>query len=177
MKRILLLSSVASAALAYESVETVLVKGQDGKSLRVNKSDFDADQASDKPTMTEFKGADPAADDTSDPTTEASDVNLTGAHGVQTTAAPSAPNFGAGDQAPLLTDPVKQAAAPVATTSDQLLVMKSGTGAKARYFICDGNGVKIEGDRAKLLGIDEAGYSTEEAAKAVQSTTEPKPTP
>ena len=74
-------------------------------------------------------------------------------------------------------DETKNAAAPAATTADQLLVMKQGSGKSAKFFITDGMGQKITGDRAKLLGIEEAGYDSEEAAKLVQSTTEPKPTP
>lgn len=170
MKKILFAASTALAAIGY-GVETVLVKGQDGKGLRVNKSDFDADQAKDKPTYTEFKGD---AENEVGGDGASSDVNVTGANGVQTTAAPSAPNFGGGpDSDPLPIDPVKNAAAPSATTADQLLVMKSGK----KWFIADGMGNKVTGDRAKLLGIEEGGYDSEEAAHRVQTTTEPSKAP
>ena len=145
-----------------------------GDPIRVNKTDFDADQASDKPR---YKASDGPKDEAT-ATGARSDVNVTHDNGVQTTAAPSAPDFsgqGEGNTPP--TDEVKQAAAPTATTVDQLLVMKSGTGKSAKFFITDGMGQKIEGDRAKLLGIDEKGYDTEEAAKHVQSTTEPSKAP
>ena len=179
MKNLYLLGA-ATAALGYShgTTETVLVKGSDGP-IRVNKSDFDADQAGDK-TMTEFKGKDPTEGDNDGKVARgtASDVNVTGAHGVQTTAAPSAPDFSGGDATrPLPMYETKNAAAPAATTADQLLVMKQGSGKSAKFFITDGMGQKITGDRAKLLGIEEAGYDSEEAAKLVQSTTEPKPTP
>lgn len=174
MRKIILAASTAIAAIGYSHgrSETVLVKGGKDGPIRVNKSDFDADQEGDK-KMSLYTGKDgeneaPAGGGTS------SDVNLTNAGGVQTTAAPSAPNFsGPTDADPLPMDPVKNAAAPAATTSDELLVMKSGK----KFYICDGLGNKVTGDRAKLLGVDETGYDSEEAAKRVQTTTEPKPTP
>lgn len=174
MKRIALLATTALAA-GYANgsgrVETVLVKGDNGP-IRVNKSDFDADQAGDKKYTRDTK----AENDAAAASGQVSDVNVTGEGGVQTTAAPSAPNFSDGDAGKALPiDETKNAVAPKTTTADQLLVMKQGTGKSAKFFISDGMGQKITGDRAKQLGIDEEGYDTEAAAKAVQSTTEPKP--
>lgn len=171
----MLACTVALAAIAYSHgrTETVLISGGKGKGpIRVNKSDYDADQADGgEKSMTLYKGKDPTEDDTA--AGARSDVNVTHAKGVVTTAAPSAPDFTAGDSAsqpPI--DEAKNAAAPVSTTVDQLLVMKD-PGKNGKYFIANGMGEKITGDRAKLLGIDEKGYDTEEAAKRVQSTTEP----
>lgn len=176
MKRLMLSAASALAAIGYShgTTETVMVKRKGWKDpVRVNRSDFDTDQAGAK-EFTEYTGDDAEALNTG----IASDVNATGANGVQTTAAPSAPNFAPAENAdPLPVDPVKQAAAPSSTTVDQLLVMKSGTGKNAKFFIADGVGNKITGDKAKLLGIDESGYDTEEAAKAVQTRTEPSDAP
>lgn len=170
------LAAVALSALAYSHGRTETVWATEGKHgpFRVNKSDFDIDQQSDKPRYKASDGPN------SEPSTEGvtSDVNVTHTNGVQTTAAPSAPDFSNNSEGTTPpTDEVKQAAAPTATTIDQLLVMKQGTGKSAKFFITDGMGQKIEGDRAKLLGIDEKGYDTEEAAKQVQSTTEPSKAP
>lgn len=174
MKR-LLLSAAASHAIGYvnDTAETVLIQGDNGP-VRVNKSDFDMDQAGDK-TMKKFTGKDPTATDNGNGV--ASDVNVTGANGVLTTAAPSAPDFSAPQGEELPKDTLTGAAAPAVTTADQLLTMKQGSGKSAKYFIADGMGNKITGDRAKLLGIDENGYDSEEAAKAVQSRTEPSKAP
>lgn len=172
MKRIALLTT-ALVAIGYSHgrTETVLVKGSDGP-IRVNKDDFDADQAGEK-KYTAYHGKD--GDDA--PSGDRSDVNVTG-NGVDgqvlTTAAPSTPNFSG--PAGSLADPIdqtKNAVAPVSTTADQLLVMKQGK----KFFITDGMGQKITGDRAKLLKIDERGYDSEETAKAVQTHTNPEPSP
>lgn len=53
--------------------------------------------------------------------------------------------------------------------SRDVLVMKSGTGKNAKFFIADSMGQKIIGDEAEKLGIDEAGYATEDDAKEVQA--------
>lgn len=170
MKRIALLTS-ALVAIGYSHgrLETVLVEGPDGP-IRINKDEFDADQEGEK-NYTAHKGEAAA------PSGDRSDANVTG-KGVDgqvlTTAAPSAPNFSStpsGSAGPI--DATKNAVAPVSTTVDQLLVMKQGK----KYFITDGMGQKITGDRAKLLKIDESGYDSEEAAKAVQTHTNPEPAP
>lgn len=171
MKRIALLASTALGlgyANGHGRVETVYATVKGSKDpVRVNKTDFDADQEKDAKdrTYSEYKGDDPVA-------------TAKGTEGeVLPTAAPSAPKM-AGDagapQPPV--DQVKNAAAPAAPTDNQIFVMKQGSGNKAKFFLTemvDGKAKKIEGDRAKLLGIDEDGYDTEEAANKVQSTTEP----
>lgn len=169
MKRILF-AATALAAVGYSHgrTETVTVTRKGSKdAVRVNKSDYDADQEGDK-TMTLHKSTEDAATGGA-----RSDVNATNAGGVITTAAPSAPDFSGGEGNSLPMDETKAAVAPTSTTADQLLVMKSGNGKSAKFFITDGMGQKITGDQAKLLGIDESGYDTEEAAKTVQSNTEP----
>lgn len=151
-----LCASVAPIAFMSDMVETVLVKGAGGKPLRVNKSDFDADQASEKPTMTLHKDDDgPAVADGEAP------VKTFGELGMQPVAAPSAPDFSGGDgAAPLPIDPDKNAAAPVAPSPNQRLVSKEGTGARAKYFVVDGTGTKLTD------GVDADGYKTEQEAWA-----------
>ncbi len=167
------LAMIRSVALGYShgTTETINVKIGKGKDVvRINAEDFD------EKTMKKVDAADAPADAG---TGAASDVNVThqGQGGeVVTTAAPSAPNFGSPDAAPLPIDPVKNAAAPVGTTSDQLIVMKSTKGStKGKFVVADGTGVAVTGDHAKRLGIDENGYDTVEMANDVISTTEPKP--
>lgn len=170
MKRIdMLLASIVAVGYSHGRSETVLVSQGRGKGpLRINKSDFNEKEHK------LYSGDDADELNTGVASGKMSDVNETGANGVQTTAAPSAPDFSPGDaDAKPPIDETKQAAAPIGTTADQLLVMKQGRGNSAKFFIADGLGNKITGDRAKLLGIDEDGYDTEEAAKAVQSNTEP----
>lgn len=161
------LSMIRAVAVGYSHGQTETITVNIGKSkdaVRINADDFD------EKTMKKVEDTGAGA---------SSDVNVThqGQGGeVVTTAAPSAPNFGSPEEAPLPIDPVKNAVAPAGTTPDQLLVMKSTKGAtKGKYVIADGMGVAITGDRAKHLGIDENGYDTEEMASQVVSTTEPKP--
>lgn len=71
----------------------------------------------------------------------------------------------------LVTD-APEPAAPVALTeppaapTEQLIVMKSGTGRTAKFFVADLKGAKVTGEAASTLGIDENGYATEDEAKA-----------
>ena len=79
---------VAPVAFMSETTETVLIKGADGKPLRVNKSDYDADQASDKPSMTLHKDDDgPSLGSSGEPVKTFADL------GMPPVAAPSAPDF------------------------------------------------------------------------------------
>lgn len=169
MKRIALLASAAvTVGYSHGRVETVFAKRKGSKDpVRVNKSDYDADQEEDSKDRLYTGLADKPA---------ASSKGVDG--DVLPTAAPSAPDYSNGDagapQPPV--DQVKNAAAPVAPSDNQIFVMKKGSGKNAKFFLCEMKGneaVKIEGDRAKMLGIDENGYDTEEAAKKAQSTTEP----
>lgn len=155
MKMFMLLASVAPVAFMSETCETVLIKGKGGKPVRVNKSDYDADQA-DKKTMTlhtDDDGPDRGASGESAKTFE--DLNM------PPVAAPSAPNFNQTEETgtPPPIDPTKNAAAPVAPSQNQRLVSKEGTGAKARFYVVDGTGTKLTDD-----GIDQDGYKTEKEA-------------
>lgn len=165
------LISTAVAAIGYmnDACETVIVTPAGGKTpVRVNKSDFDADQ--ELPAAQRHYKARKADDDAVDASGTMSDVNLTGqgeGGEILTTAAPSAPDFTSGDAKPVLMDEAKGAAAPASTDVTQWLVMKTGNGKSAKFFIANGLGQKITGDDAKLAGIDEAGYDTEDAARHV----------
>lgn len=156
----MLLSGVAMIAHMSDVCETVQIKGADGEPVRVNKSDFDADQDSDKPTMKLFT-KDKEGEQTAPPIPAPSGYP----EGVAPTAAPSAPNFNhvSGDApnaqgaAPLVMDEAKAAAAPTAPSVDQLLVNKEGR----KYFVVDGTGTKVT-----RAGIDDAGYKSDSDAWA-----------
>lgn len=156
--KVLLLASVAMVApVAFmsETCETVLIKGKGGDAVRVNKSDYDADQASDKPTMTLHKDDDgPSLGAPGEP------VKTFDQLGMAPVAAPSAPDFtGGGEVAPTPMDPNKDAAAPVAPSPNQRLVSKEGTGRNTKYFVVDGTGTKLTMD-----GVNTDGYATEKEA-------------
>lgn len=181
MKRIFL-STVAVAALGFSHgrTSTVYVTRKGSKDpVRVNQSDFDADQAEGgENTMTKYTGEDPAGEVVG----KVSDVNRTGqgeGGEVMTTAAPSAPDFSV--PASTSTDPidkVKNAAAPARTTADELLVMKITSGKdKGKFTIVDGKGQKLPDDRIALLKLGENVFDTEEAAKQMQTHTNPEPAP
>lgn len=150
---------LASTAIGYmsETCEVVLAKIKGSSDpVRVNKSDFDADQ--EKPSgerqYSKYSGKDEA---------EQSNASTAGKTfeelGVEPTAAPSAPDFSAGtNEAPLPVDPEKDAVAPSIAPPNQLLVMKEGN----KFFVVNGMGQKVE----DVAGIDnDAGYKTEKAAK------------
>lgn len=182
MKRILMVSTAATVALGYSHgrAETVLISGGRGQDpIRVNKADYDADQADGgAKEMSLYKGDSVDKDDTSK-TARSSDVNVTheGEGGeVQTTAAPSAPDFSKGDAPTPPMDPVKSAAAPSSTTADQLLVMKITKGTnKGKFTIVDGLGQPLSDDKIALYDLGDNVFDTEAAAKQKQTTTEPKP--
>lgn len=170
MKRIFLVST-AIAALGYMNdtcATTLVTVGKSKTPVRINTIDFDEDQA--KPAGERQYKAHTGTDDAVSATGVVSDVNLTGqgeGGTILTTAAPSAPDFSNPAGAAPLMDESKNAAAPTATDAGQWLVMKKGTGKAAKFFVADGMGVQITGDAAKLAGIDESGYDTEDAARAV----------
>lgn len=165
--KILLLASVAMAIpAAFDTCETVTIKGADGQPLRVNKADYDADQAEGGANkMTIHKNEQPQSDGSLPAPTSWPE-------GVAPTAAPSAPNFSPapGGGAPVM-DTAKNAAAPTAPSATSKLVSKEGTGAKAKYFVVDGTG-------AKIAGFDEKGYGSEaEAWKAIMDSANTPPIP
>lgn len=153
IKIALLASTAAMAFMSSEFVEVVTVKGQDGKPLRVNKSDYDADQAEGgAKAYTLHK--DEAEQSTASP------VQMIDPAQQQPLAAPSAPDFnGPNDDPNALIDPLKNAIAPSAPSPNQRLVSKEGKAGKERYFVVDGSGARITMD-----GIDPAGYETEQGA-------------
>jgi hypothetical protein len=156
MKTILFASAATVAALAFmsDTVETVNVKGADGQPLRINKSDYDADQADD--------GAKAYTLHKSEAEQSVGSVPLQPlAPGIDPVAAPSAPDFSGGEGVtPLPIDPLKNAAAPTVPSPNQRLVAKEGT----KFFVVDGSGEKI----TDLASIETKGYKTEaEAWKAI----------
>ena len=157
--RAILLASCATgiaAARAFMSdiVETVTIKGPNG-ALRVNKSDYDRDQADGgAKSMTLHK-------DEAEQSVGANISNTQPLPGnVMPVAAPSAPDFTSHDAAPPIIDPVRNAVAPVQPSPGQLLVSKEGTGAKTRYFVVDGTGNKVT-DNPK---VEVKGYVTDAEA-------------
>jgi hypothetical protein len=147
MKSLLLASAVSLCAVAFMSdvCETVLIKGADGKPLRVNKSDYDADQAEGgekKMTLhTEDKKEQP------DPIVGETVVSV---HPELTIPpAPSAPTF---------VNPV----APSTANTDTLMVAKHGTGKAAKFFVVRPDGSKIE----DMRDVNKDGYDTEPLAWA-----------
>lgn len=163
--RAILLATVASVigrAFMSDACETVLVtrKGNKGK-VRVNKADYDADQADDGAKVMTL------AKDEAEQSAPNGVQALTGfPEGVTPTAAPSAPDFtGGGEVSPPVIDPSKDAVAPTAPSPNQRLVAKEGNGKSAKFFVVDGTGTKLEMD-----GIDPAGYATDaEAWKAIMA--------
>lgn len=165
MKKILLASIGVSAVAAYmsETVEVVHVTGADGKPVRVNKSDFDADQELPaKDRQYKLYSGDEQPEQS---VAGGANATIPVPEGVAL-AAPSAPHFGAPGTPDAPIDPLKGAVAPTTATPDQLLVMKDGGKGKERFFVVDGTGNKIT-DRAPT--IDPAGYATEDDAwKAIK---------
>lgn len=152
---IALMLTASPRAYMSDHCETVIVKGADGQPLRVNKADYDADQAEGgAKSMTLIKDQDQTQ-------FSGAAVQTFDQLGIAPVAAPSAPDFSGGATAPAVVDPRKDAAAPVAPSPNQRLVAKEGNGAKAKYFIIDGTGTKLEGP-----GIEAAGYSDEGTAWA-----------
>lgn len=164
MTKSILRRSVSLIAFMSDVCETVQIKGAGGEPVRVNKSDYDADQDSDKPTMKLFT-KDNEGEQTVPPIPAASGFP----EGATPTAAPIAPNFGAIDgnapnqqgAQPLTMDPEKQAAAPTAPSPEQLVVVKEGTTRKPVYFVVNGTGEKVE-----RTGLEKDGYATEADAWA-----------
>lgn len=160
MKTAILLASVANmfpAAFMSDTCEVVNVR-VDGNVIRVNKSDYIADQAEDgAKSMTLVKRGEDA-----DAEQSVGGVTIGAGYpdGMDPVAAPSAPDFTGTTPPPETLDPVKNAVAPAAPSPGSFLVSKEGEGKKAKYFVVDATGAKIERD-----GIDhENGYSTEQAA-------------
>jgi len=152
MRSILLAScgmAVAVRAFMSDIVEVVTITGPNGP-LRVNKADYDADQADEKKMKLHKDEAEQSVGANVSNTQPLPD-------GVLPVAAPSAPDFTAHEDAPAIIDPVRNAVAPVQPSPGQLLVAKEGTGAKTRYFIVDGAGNKVT-DNPK---VEVKGYASD----------------
>jgi len=159
MRKAILGAGVSALAMACMSdvCETVVITGKDGP-VRVNKSDYDADRASDKPSMKLHGSVEPEQS-----VAGVTDVQL--GEGVILPAAPSAPNFtGPEPTEPLPIDPNKNAVTPIAPSPDQKLVknFETGKGAtkKDHWFVVTPAGDKITGTE----GIADDGYATEQDA-------------
>lgn len=162
MKISILALAASSIAIGFMSeVTDVVYATMKGSSdpVRVNKSDFDADQ--EKPSgerqYGEYKGKDEPAQSAAG----ASAQPFEALEGVRPQAAPSAPDFTSGEPTvkPII-DEQKGAIAPAVPSANSRLVMKEGN----KFFIVDGMGVKLT---AEAVGgdIDEEGYKSEKAAQ------------
>jgi hypothetical protein len=154
MKKLHLSASLIALQLCAfnnDIAETVVITTKGGD-VRINKADYDADQAEGGAKQytlaSKAKQADNAATDAA---TTANNVPP----GTIVPPAPSAPNFNPapGEQAP---PSATGAVPPVAPSVNSYLVMKEGK----KYFIVDTAGVKQGAER----GFDPAGYATEELA-------------
>lgn len=162
MKISILALAASSLAIGFMSeVTDVVLATLKGSSdpVRVNKSDFDADQ--EKPTGERQYGKYAGKDE---PEQSIAGVDMRGfdaLEGVRPQAAPSAPNFngGAPEVKPLI-DEQKGAVAPAVPSANSRLVMKDGN----KFFVVDGMGAKLT---AEAVGgdIDEDGYKSEKAAQ------------
>lgn len=138
-----------------EVKEVVLVSTANGP-VRVNKDEFDEDQAKDakERQYKPYTGKqEPEQSTAATDTARADGPPL---------AAPAAPHFGTPDENDQI-DPLKGAVAPKVTPPG-LYVMSKGTGAKKKYIVVDETGKAV----TDKPGIDAGGYSTEpEAQKAI----------
>lgn len=149
--RIHLLTSVALHAVAFmsDTCETVSVNG----GVRVNKSDYDADQAEGGAGLYTLDSAkkqeaniDPSAG-----------VNVTLPEGTTVPPAPSAP---------IPVDPngianPNAVTAPTVASPGELLVSKAGTAKAPKYFVVGQDGQPITGDSLIDVMIDAKGYDSE----------------
>lgn len=145
-------ASVTVSAFMSAPLETVTVVGQDGNPLRINKSDYDADQAEGGAKRYELH-------DDSAPQAIGAGAVFNLPPGVSQPAAPAAPTTVQGD-----IDANKGAVAPTAPSLGQKLVQMTGTGKNAKYFVVTaaegGAFPKLTG----VAGIDENGYKTDKEA-------------
>jgi hypothetical protein len=140
-----------------EVIETVVVTTKGGD-VRINKADFDADQA--EGGEGKYKLASKAKQgDNADMTaqTEATTVPP----GAIVPPAPSAPNFNPAPGEPAVPPSATGAVPPSGPSPNSYLVMKDGK----KYFVVDTGGAKQGSER----GFNDAGYATElEAVEAIK---------
>lgn len=133
-------SVIVSAFSSDAPLETVTVVGEDGNPLRINKSDYVADQADGGAKLWTLHD-DPA------PQADGGGVAFALPPGITQPAAPAAPDF-------------SDAVAPPAPSIGQKLVQKDGR----KFFVV----VAAEGGAFPKLtdtpGIDEKGYATDKEA-------------
>lgn len=153
MKLLALLSTAAfPVAFMSDTVETVLVKGGKDGPVRVNKSDYDADQSENgekKMTLhnaTQSQQKEAEIDKGGNPQNPqiAGNVQLPVNPDFPPQPAPAAPDFGP-----------TPAAAPTAPSPNQRLVKKDGK----KFLAVDGQGTPLDID-----GIDPKGYASEAEA-------------
>lgn len=150
----LLAASAMPVAYMTETVETVMVKGSDGKPLRVNRTDYDADQSSDTPTMTLHK-----SDKDAQPTPDTVATAAAAPEGVTQLPSPSAVDNGT----------IMQDAAPVAGLPNQLAVAKKGN----KIIVVNAT----DGTPYTDIRIDPKGYDDDAAAWLAIKTVQANPTP
>ena len=154
-----LLATTAAIGFMSDTCEVVTVTGPNGP-VRVNKADFDADQAKDTKDR-QFKPHAAKEGEETEQSVAGVRTTFEALDGVEITAAPSAPNFNRGDGPALPIDPEKKAVAPATTSPNQRLVMKEGK----TFFIVDSMGNKL---KSEDVGgeIDPEGYKSKIAADA-----------
>lgn len=150
-----LLASIASvipmAFMSADVCEVVSIEGADGKPVRVNKSDYDADQAEGGAKSMTLHKEQPDQ-------SVAGQVVIPPPAGVTIPPAPAAPNFVPATDAAGQPLPVGAPVPPTTPAPNAKLVMKEGR----KYYVVDTTGAKITGTD----GIDEAGYASEADAIA-----------
>lgn len=155
MKNLNLMTSVATVALTAFMSDTCEVVSVNG-GLRVNKADYDADQAEGGKGAYKLDSA--AKQEGVEQSTTA--MLTEPAPGVIVPPAPSAPNFKGTDTTPIKLDPETGAALPPTLSENQYATMQKGK----KFIVVLMDGTPVTG----VTGIDEAGYATnDEAIKAV----------
>lgn len=158
-----LLTTVAAAHMS-DTCETVSVNG----GVRVNKSDYDADQAEGGAKAFKLDSARKQADNV-DP---AAGVPVDLPDGTTTPPAPSAPIPNSADGQP---NP-GVVATPTVASPGEMLVSKGGTANKPKWFVVSDKGEAITGDALVDVMIDAKGYDSEVAAwDAIKAVKEARP--
>lgn len=154
--KIALLASVA-AVFSSEICETVTIQTENGP-VRINKNDYDADQAEGGAkafTLATEAEAAPVADAEQGGvrtvgTTDGAGAVVVPVDGVTIPPAPSAPVTALGGDE-------SKVATPTAVAPNTLMVIKDGK----KFFVIRPTGEKV----TDVEGVDVAGYATEEAAR------------
>ena len=166
MFKLALLATAAFPVAFNDGCETVVIRTAGGD-VRVNRSDYDADQAKGGEKKMRL-ASDAKQDDNNTASTvdQANAVNTAVAPEAQPIPAPSAPNFAAPVDSPAVqaVDPTTGAAVPTVPSPGQYFMVEEGTGAKKKIFVTRADGSKVD----DVMGIDPRGYpSADDAMKAV----------